>query len=1050
MRERLVGRGGDLSRLGIGLDEAVAGRGGVWLLTGEAGIGKTRLAEEVAALALERDVDCHWGRCWEGGGAPSFWPWIQVLRGLLRRRPNLTEAAGSEAARALIGTLVPEHVETADDVPKLDPEQQRFRLFDAVASILFAAAADAPQVVLLEDLHAADASSVQLLDFVARQIDSAPLFVLATYRDQDAERTVVGSLLAKVARIAHRTPLSRLAEADVRSLLEGRDDAMARRVFEASEGNPLFVVEVARLLERHRSSKTVPLSEGIRTVIREHLSTVDDDTFELLQAASILGREVRLGRLGALVDRSPQDVAVALAPAVDTGLLEPIGPDCQRFGHILMREVLHADLPPQTRMDHHLKAAAILESEKDPARWSELLVHYLEAGPAAADQAVEAACHAAEHAMRQLAFGDAATFYATAISSIARDAERVRRTELLLKQGRAQLLGGQVDEGKAACLAAAELARELERPDLFARAALELGGIFVLANVDAALVKLLEEALELLGEEPSALRAQVMARYAAALQPAPDVAVPIAIGRDAIEMARAFDDPPALLATMRSAVSAMMDLSDPSLRRPLNEEYIALAKRLGVDTEVLRGHLRLAMDTLELGDVDAMHTSVRAAQKVGQTLDHPFYRWRAAGLAGAEAASRGRFDEAVSYGERAKAFAYEAKDASAALTLAMYDVGLALVREDDDQLMAALPILLERCDDNRFDSAFATVTAAGALSRIEAVEDPRAKPTARDVRAAIAFLDPSLMMALADVAFAHGDREIAEGVKPRLEAATQTLVSWGLLGLCCDGPLARARALVAATLGDRDTAVRELERALEISTSAGLVPNRARVLYDLARISEQTAYAAEARAAAEGAGMSGLVRRITATFTEAPAVAPARAASTGFEMRPEGEVWLVVTPRGSFHLKRTKGVDLLAKLVAEAGREHHVLDLVTDNKRDQVDDRDAGPALDDRARATYRDRLRAIEAELDEAETWADVGRAERLREEQEALTAQLAAAFGLSGRARPTGAAAERARVNVQRRLKDAIRRVGQHDAEAAKNLERAVVTGMYCRYDP
>ncbi|MEQ8278458.1 MAG: AAA family ATPase [Deltaproteobacteria bacterium] len=1051
MRELLVGRGGDLSRLGIGLDEAAAGRGSVWLVTGEAGIGKTRLAEALADRAAARDVGCHWGRCWEGGGAPSYWPWIQILRGVLRRHPGLADAAdgiASEAARASLAALVPELLPTTGDTPKLDPERERFRLFEAVFGVLVDAASTEPQVVLLEDLHAADTSSVQLLDFVARQVDGVPLLVLATYRDQDAERTAVGAMLAKVARIAHQTPLARLQEADVAELLAGRDPTITRRVYEASEGNPLFVVEVARLLERHQTS-TVPLSEGIRTVIREHLATVDADTFALLQAASVLGREVRVTHLAELVSRPAQDVAVALASASEAGILETIGPDCLRFAHFLLREVLHADLPTQVRVDLHLRAAERLEAGTDPGRWSQLLVHYIDAGPVAHARALEAATNAAEHAMAQLGFGDAAEYYAKAVSLIDGDSveARVRRAELLLRRGSAQLISGDLEEGKAACLSAAALARELERPELLARAALELGGIFVIANVDATLVRLLEEALEMLPDAPSALRAQVMARYAAAIQPAPDIDEPIAIARAAIDMARGFDDARALLLTMRSGVSAMMDLADPRMRRPFNEEYIRLAKDLRTETEVLRGHLRLAMDSIELGDAAALRASVRAAELVAVALDHPFYAWRSAALCGAEAACSGRFDEAVRHRDRAEALATAANDPSASTTLAMHRVGVELLREDDERLRAALPKLLERVGTSSLDPAFLTITVAGSLSRIEAVDDPLSRPTWRDVRAALGFRDASMLTMLADVAFAHRDVELARVVAPLVEAAPQVLVSWGLLGVCCDGPVARARGLVAATLGAQAAAVEALEEAERVATEAGLESSRARIIYELAIITGQAEHAQRARALAATLGMVGLIERIDGRDF---GVVPTTSSRPQLVMEREGDVWLVRTAASSFRLKGTKGVDLLARLVADPGREHHVLDLVTDGKRSEVDAADAGPGLDDRARAQYRERLAAIQAELDEAETWADVGRAERLRSEQEALTAQLSAAFGLSGRARPTGGAAERARVNVQRRIKDAIRRIGRHDADTAKFLERAVVTGMYCKFDP
>jgi non-specific serine/threonine protein kinase len=164
------------------------------------------------------------------------------------------------------------------------------------------------------------------------------------------------------------------------------------------------------------------------------------------------------------------------------------------------------------------------------------------------------------------------------------------------------------------------------------------------------------------------------------------------------------------------------------------------------------------------------------------------------------------------------------------------------------------------------------------------------------------------------------------------------------------------------------------------------------------------------------------------------------------QLKREGDYWSVSCDGRSFQLKDGKGVAILARLVEEAGRELHVLDLIS--PEGPVDRGGSGELLDARARSEYRARVKELQEELEEAERWSDSGRAERARSELEALSEQLAGAVGLGGRSRAAGTAVERARVNVQRRLRDTLARIAQHDPELGRHLDWAVKTGTYCSY--
>jgi hypothetical protein len=171
-----------------------------------------------------------------------------------------------------------------------------------------------------------------------------------------------------------------------------------------------------------------------------------------------------------------------------------------------------------------------------------------------------------------------------------------------------------------------------------------------------------------------------------------------------------------------------------------------------------------------------------------------------------------------------------------------------------------------------------------------------------------------------------------------------------------------------------------------------------------------------------------------------------------FTMSQVGDSWLFRYGNVEFHLKDMRGVRLLAALVAEPGREFHVLDLSAGSKApiEAVDRGDAGEALDEEARRQYRARVADLQEELEEAESWNDPARADRARQELEFIQQELSQAVGLGGRERKVGSAAERARVNVQRRIRDAIRRIETHHPRLAKHLDRSVRTGTYCAYEP
>ncbi|HUS31961.1 MAG TPA: AAA family ATPase, partial [Kofleriaceae bacterium] len=291
----LVGRQRELGELATALADAEAGRGALVLIRGEPGIGKSRLASAFVESAVGARVA--WGRAWEAGGAPAYWPWIEAFRALWQQAPaderdGLPKSRLAELVQ-MDGELAA-HTGDLGTPPQLEPQQARFRLFDAASAVIAHFAARSPLVIVLDDLHAADPASVEMLQFVARTVRTTRAVIVATYRDSEARsRAEVADAIARLSRDGRTIALSRLAETAVSEWVaqEGRPE-LAHAVYARSEGNPLFVVELLRLAEELGDRGLSEIPDSVRDVIRQRLGTLPPVTREVLQTAAVLGRVV--------------------------------------------------------------------------------------------------------------------------------------------------------------------------------------------------------------------------------------------------------------------------------------------------------------------------------------------------------------------------------------------------------------------------------------------------------------------------------------------------------------------------------------------------------------------------------------------------------------------------------------------------------------------------------------------------------------------------------------------------------------------------------------
>ena len=666
-----IGREPELGECLAALDDALAGRGRLLLLAGEPGIGKSRLAEEVAGRARERGAHVLAGRCWEAGGAPPYWPWTQALEYVRDCEPrDLRARLGSGAAD--VAQVVPELRTVLDGVPEppsSESEVARFRLFEAVAAFLERASQTQPLVISLDDLHAADAPSLLLLQFVAGELQRARILIVGTYRDVDpAVPDQLAATLAEIGRFdsVRRVALGGLSEAEVYRFVELSTGVTPAAGFGAAlhsstEGNPLFVGEVVRLLTAEGRlddpAPRITVPDSVREVIGRRLRHLSNECRRVLTLASVLGREFGLVALERVADYTGIDRLLevfdeAVAARVVGEVPGALGR--LRFAHSLIRDTLYSELPATHRARLHRRVAEVLEAlyaaDLEP-HLAELAHHYVAAIPAVDPAAaVEYARRAGDRAEAVLAYEEAARLYGTALEALdlAGPSDEATRSELLLSLGEAEARAGNMPAAKKAFLDAAGIARRLSLPRELARAAAGYGGRIVWgrAGDDERLVPLLEEGLAALPEDDVELRARLLARLAGALRDDHSRDRRDRLSREAVELARRTGNPAALAYALDGRAAAIIAPDTVAECLALGSELSEVAERSGDTERVVAGHSWRISSQLQVGDVRGAEVELAAVTRIAGELRQPDRLWEVSSLRAMMALGAGRLAEA--------------------------------------------------------------------------------------------------------------------------------------------------------------------------------------------------------------------------------------------------------------------------------------------------------------------------------------------------------------------------------------------------------------------
>jgi class 3 adenylate cyclase/tetratricopeptide (TPR) repeat protein len=659
--------------------DAVAGSRRVVLVSGEPGIGKTRLVKELCLLAHDHGAVVLWGGCDEELAVP-YQPITEALRWYLQASPP-------DELRRVLGPLAGELTRLVPDLAQLvpgldppiaaDPDTERYRLFEAVTEMLAAIAEQAPVLLVIDDAHWAAKPALLLLRHLLRGTATSNMLVVATYRDTDLDRThPLAGMLADLRRQpeVERLPLGGLDESGVTDFLERTAghtlDAAGRELVSAlhaeTEGNPFFIGEVLRHLAEsgvivQRDGRwtsdfrvgEVGIPEGVKEVIGRRLSRLDAATNELLGAAAVVGREFDVGLLTAISDGGQDAVLDAIEAAERSGLVVGSArPGTYRFAHALLSSTLYGELPTSRRLRWHRTIAHALAARADAdERFPELARHFSEAAPLGEiERAIEYCRRAGDEAQQELAFEEAAAHYERALLALELDdhPDAATTCDLLLAAGAAR---GKIADPRARdqLLRAAELARSIGDRVRLADVAITMGrqASMDVGAVDQVLVSLLEEASAGIDDADLGRRALLHARLASALFWSPELARRRSLTEQALDLARQSGDR-RVLAEVLGGQAVGLDQTREGAIETYNAslaEMLAVAEELNDPLLCAEAHIALVPGHTMIGERAQGDAHLAAAEALAARLRIPNLTHRCMMLRTAATLLDGALDE---------------------------------------------------------------------------------------------------------------------------------------------------------------------------------------------------------------------------------------------------------------------------------------------------------------------------------------------------------------------------------------------------------------------
>jgi tetratricopeptide (TPR) repeat protein len=822
-------------------------------------------------------------------GAPPYIPFVEIIESAARIVEPEALLVTMGASAPDVAKLVPELRRMFPDIPEspqLPPEQERRRMFNGVLDFIVRAAHAQPLLLLLEDLHWADESTMLLLQHIVQRLREIPALTVGTYRDTELD---VARSLAKALeellrqRLAHDMVLKPLPEADVAAMLQKRSEQkpparLVELIYRETEGNPFFVEEIFKHFAEEgklfdvkggwRSDVEIGEAEvprGVRLVIGRRLERVSEDCRRTLTAAAIIGRGFSFDLLNELANLEEDTLFDAIEAAEQAQLITSKtegGKARFIFSHELIRQTLVSSLSLPRRQRAHLRVAETLEklyADAKEQHAADLAHHFYQAG-SDAEKIIEYSIMGAERATTQTAYEEAVAQYERALQALEQQQpiDEFRHCNLLLALGTAYGSAGDPDHAKETLIAVTDLARELPAPEQFAEALLEMCRYWAAVGIENPLIKLMDECLELLGEEDSALRASIMGRLPYMLAFFPDERS-IALSEEAIAMARRVGDPKALYYALEGK-GHIWDI-------PLEEKIAAatelaeLEEKTSASEGLWRGLYFLSRLCLEQGDIVASNTALAAYKRHAAETQHPTMLYYATVAEATRAQMTGRFEEAERLALESLPLGQKFIEVSAAVNTTVILYAIRLSQGRLDEMDDAIRGHWERYPDVPvFRSALAWLHLH--MGRKEEAREAFEHLAKNDfANLPRYFTMPTMLMQMSEVAAVLGDTRRAALLYNQLHPLADRL--WVISGnVMCSGSIAHWLGLLAGTMKRWDDAVVHFEAALETNARIGARPFLARSQHEYARMLIERDESGDKEKAKE------LLTEVTATYRE--------------------------------------------------------------------------------------------------------------------------------------------------------------------------------------
>ncbi|MDN5918334.1 MAG: AAA family ATPase [Pseudonocardia sp.] len=1011
-----VGRERELAVLHTVFDAVSAGRPTIVLLTGEAGIGKTRLADEAALMARTRRM--------------------RVLRG----EADTSTRQPMELWRGVYRSL---HLVPPSD-PTLPAAERRWEHLETLVEALISAA---PAVVVLEDLQWADAMAVWVLEHLPRALDDARVAFVATSRTPERDMPRLDPL----RRVSRAMPLTGLGVDAVRRLAaaEAQGSVDAAGLHARTGGNPLFVKELVRS----------PDGSGvIGEVLQASLDRFDAESAAVLATVAVAGAGVPLSVLALACTCTTDAVVRRLAPAVREGVLDDVSPSGVRFHHALLAEAAQRLGDPRKL---HARLAAAWTAVDGVDGRSAAAGHRMRA--AVSTSAVTGSVDKARTVAAELIdLGQqaraAALLWDAHESAVGCVEPGELRANVALDLADVLSWLGDLDPALSLYQEAALLARDCADPVTRARA--EIGAtLWATAFVpDLARMHRLEEALDGLPPEELRLRARLRGRLTIGGGADVDAAERVRAWADeAVAVARATGDPALIAQSLLDRMVSPTSRSAPGAGIVAADEVVRRAGHAGRTDLAVHGHQRRAGYHLDHGDIGAAVQALGRAEVLAALLPSPEWRHSTLlqrttllALSGSRSAATAAMYEAVRVGT-GHIEAVVVLGCEALHQLMLFD----LYGHPDPRAHEIHRITMEMLD--------AVPSPVFQVQKGYGAQLFGDEPGVQEVLVRFGPAPDRLLRSMTGdhLLRTFGDTVARAGAATYAGPVYRALLPYaGLLnvggghsaGLPVDDVLGR----LAALDGDVVSAVRHARDAVTLARSMPSPPLLVHCLDHLADAVERTGDGTEnspgeldvdvLRAEADTLAAAIDIRRPGRAVPAGAGDTGDTPASAG--IRRDGPMWVLASPLGTARLPHSIGLRQLARLLRTPRQEVSAVEL--GGRTHTPVAADLGPALDADAKRAYRRRLRVLQAEVDDAEAAGDPVRAEHAHAEMEALLRELKRAVGLAGRDRPSGSDAERARVNVVRSLRRSIAAIAAQAPLLGAHLEATVRTGGHCIYLP